>query len=74
MGSLIGCQEDFFGRARLETEIHKRDLSLRQIDRTRSHLAARLAECRALQRCIARQRYRSESTAVRSKLGIRRFG
>ena len=74
MGSHIGCQEDCYIRARLETEIHKRELSLRRIGRNRSHLAARLAECRALRRRIARRRYHSESTAVRRNLGIRRFG
>ena len=74
MGSHIGCQEEFYSRARLELEIHKRDLSLRKLGRNRFHLAARLAECLMLRRRIARRHYQSESSAGRSDLRIRRFG
>ena len=74
MGSHIGCQEELFSRARLEREIHKRDLSLRQIGRSRFHLAARLAECRVLRRRIARRHYQSGSGAGRRDLRIRSFG
>jgi len=74
MGSHIGCQEKLYSRARLELEIHKRDLSLRRIGRDRTRLATRLAECRALQQRIARRRYQSGSTAGRNNMGIRRFG
>ena len=74
MGSHIRCQEESYRRARLEFEINQRDLSLRKIVRNHVHLAARLAECRVLQRRIARRLYQSGSSAGRSDARIRRFG